>query len=458
LEVGFFTINMNTWTTAEVTYTNFKDPVVFLSLPDVPGETAEDGASTSLRINNTKLTYVDESTSYFQFDAKSFNVNTSFCTLANDFYTVADLTLSPSLIGWLVVEKGMFSIENRGFIIGTGTITLANSDIKGDPTNHHTIHTPMCFGDVQCTIDVDAPNILTIAQIQTLRVNRYMLIRGISRSVTSVTYALQPHDSLDLNGYVVPPPGEDFAWILFERGVTISCIENLAIESYRYGLSSNKVSVTYANTFTEPPAIFGQIQTLNGRDSVGLRAFNLDVNGGDFITQEDKCAKEETIHVFAEQTSVLIIGRISTIGSTKCGATFNGTAAPSFSPTASPTTTPTSRPTAVPTASPTSSPTAAPTAEPSAVPTAVPSETPTMTPSFSPTASPTTTPTSEPTAVPTASPTSSPSAAPTAEPSAVPTAVPSETPTMTPSFSPTASPTTTPTSRTYRSAHGKPDE
>jgi len=117
IEVGFFTVLQDVWTTVEVTYTKFKDPVVFLSLPDVPGETSDDGASMAVRVNATKLTYVDDSTSSFEFQALSQNVNNSFCTFLDTFYTPADITLSPSFIGWLVAERGMFSLSDKRFII-----------------------------------------------------------------------------------------------------------------------------------------------------------------------------------------------------------------------------------------------------------------------------------------------------------------------------------------------------
>ena len=89
LEVGFFTITASGWTTVETTYRNFKDPVVFLSLPNLAGDTSNDGQPMSLRIRNAQLTVVDDSLSYFQFEAKSYNVNSSFCTTSH-FYTPAE--------------------------------------------------------------------------------------------------------------------------------------------------------------------------------------------------------------------------------------------------------------------------------------------------------------------------------------------------------------------------------
>ena len=38
LEVGFFWITPDNFTTVHATYNNFKDPVVFLSMPQVEGE------------------------------------------------------------------------------------------------------------------------------------------------------------------------------------------------------------------------------------------------------------------------------------------------------------------------------------------------------------------------------------------------------------------------------------
>eukprot|EP00341_Mesodinium_pulex_P009461 CAMPEP_0116962924 /NCGR_PEP_ID=MMETSP0467-20121206/47594_1 /TAXON_ID=283647 /ORGANISM="Mesodinium pulex, Strain SPMC105" /LENGTH=210 /DNA_ID=CAMNT_0004651433 /DNA_START=101 /DNA_END=730 /DNA_ORIENTATION=+ len=113
-------------------------------------------------------------------------------------------------------------------------------------------------------------------------------------------------------------------WMLFERGMDTNCIENLVIESFMYQVTYLKLSVTYINTFTQPPAIFGLLNSLIGQDSTGIRSFNLEVNSADFLTQEDKCRKEETSHVFEEVTAILVVGRAeSSANAVTCGATFN---------------------------------------------------------------------------------------------------------------------------------------
>lgn len=431
LEVGFFTISPDFWTTVETTYTNFLDPVVFLSLPNLPGNTPDVGQSMSLRVKDATLNRVDANTAYYSFQAKSLNASSKWC-LPN-FYTPSELDLPEIAIGWMVVEKGKFNISDKGFLIHSDMINLTNKFYKEEHVNQKVSYAPAtCDGGIQCALTVDnVATLLTIAQLQTTRFNTFLLLRGNRRAVDHVVYMLTPADSSSDFGYSFPDPGEEFAWMLFETGVTIACSEDLAIESFIRNTNSVLITLNYANTYTLAPALYGMVMTISGRDSVGLRAFNQGVNSANYIIQEDKCAKSETNHGGFESTAILIIGSTVSVGSTLCGATFNEVApsraptpTPTVEPTPLPTVTPTNVPTAVPTHIPTLEPTANPTVAPTVEPTPTPTYVPTPQPSVEPTNHPTTGPTYEPSTAPTAVPTESPTPGPTAEPStATPTAL-----------------------------------
>ena len=335
MEVGFFSISPNEWRLVGTTYTNFTDPVVFLSLPNLAGETSHEGKSMSLRVRNTKLTYVNRNTKYFEFEARSYDVNDSTCTRVNEFYTPADVTIPNSFIGWLAVERGMFNVSHKAFIINTDVINRTNVNDSTDPRNRFKSFSQngACNFGQNCRMD-SSDNLLTIAQLQTTRYERFLLLRGVGTGRRFVVYVLTPHDSLEAANFYIPSPGEAYAWMLFEEGLEVTCVEDLVIETYRYDVTATKISVTYANTFLIPPALFGMVFSLHGRDSVGLRGFNVGVNGADFITQEDKCTDAETEHTSSEDAGVLVIGRTAVSGTTVCGAVFN---VPTLLPTPFPT-------------------------------------------------------------------------------------------------------------------------
>jgi hypothetical protein len=388
MEIGFFLIIPDVWTSLETTYTNFTDPVVFLSLPNLAGDTSSEGKSTSLRVNNTLLTYVSNDEKLFTFEAKSLSVNDSYCTTI-DNYTPGDLQLNSSFIGWLVVERGKFNISHKAFIIQTDVINRTNVNDSTDPKNSFKSFTQLGICDYgnNCKLD-NADIILTMAQLQTTRYDRFLLLRAIGAGKRFVVYVLTPHDSLDDANFLIPSPGENYAWMLFEAGLRVTCVENLVLETYMQQVTYLKLQLFYANTFTVAPAVFGMVQTLLGRDSLGLRAFNIDTSSSNFITQEDKCSDPETQHTTEETAAILVIGRTA-MGDTVCGATFNDNQ-PSAFPTAEPSLEPSAAPSAAPTLlTPTSAPSSAPSLDPSSAPSNAPSLAPSARPSNDPTLRPT---------------------------------------------------------------------
>ena len=418
LEVGFFYISQKHWSNVLATYTNWTDPVVFLSLPNLAGNYATNGTSVSLRIDKAKLTFVNKNYKTYAFQAKSYQANDSYCSTGY-YYTYDQTHLNDSFIAWMVVERGLFNVSNKAFGINKDKINRTNvNDTASNPYNFRKSFLPTgCFGSVlaPCTLTVSDTNLIgSIAQLQTLNYPRFLLLRGagVPFARRFARYLLLPHDSANMANYYIPDPGETYAFMLFQANTLLNCIENLAIETYLYQVNYLKKDILYSNTYKALPGIFGQIMTDAGRDSVGLRSFSPTFNGNSFITQEDECFDQETIHVNNEQVAILIIGQIATVGSTTCGMIFNQ---------AAPTTSPSATPSAIPSTSPTARPSASPSAIPSSArPSATPSNSPgTFTPSSS-------VPSSSPSAVPSSA---LPSARPTASPSAFPTRFPSLRPT-----------------------------
>jgi hypothetical protein len=468
MEIGFFQIVQSSWTSISATYTNFSDPVVFLSLPNLAGQTSSDGKPMSLRVKDAKLTYVNHDLKTYSFAARSYSVNDTYCTFKNLYYTPADLLIPSSFIGWLVVERGMYNISHKGFIIQTDAINRTNVNDSTDKRNQFKSFAPslVCNFGQNCKLD-NVALILTIAQLQTTRYSRFLLLRALAVGKRFVVYVLTPHDSLSNANFLIPSPGENYAWMLFENGLKVTCVENLIIETFKVGVTYIKANVNYGVSFTVPPAVFGMVQTLLGRDSLGLRVFNLGLTSSDFITQEDKCTDSETQHTTTEQAALLVIGQ-SGSGTIICAARYSDTrpseaptAMPSTSkaPSAKPSSAPSSKPSAAPSQVPTGltgNPSISPTAAPSTVPSAKPSAAPSAEPSAAPSAIPSTKPSTGPTSVPSAAPSAEPSAEPSAAPSAIPSTKPSTGPTSVPSAAPSAEPSAEPTAEPTEAPTAKP--
>lgn len=348
MEIGFFYIYQNKWTRVEATYKNFTDPLVFLSLPNLAGETNFDGYPMSLRVRNTRLQYQNLNYKNYSFEAKSYGANdTPYCSQWKT-YSPSKLILAPSFISWLVVERGMFNVSHHAFNINWDKINRTNVNDSSDARNRRRSFTMTgCFGSAVANCawsnSFDATNLVAISQIQTTRFDRFLLLRGFSVFRRAVIFILTPQDSLQALNYLIPDPGEIYGFVIFEQGLRVTCVENLVIETYKYQVNYVKQNLHYANSFLIPPGVFGMVNTLLGRDSLGLRAFNVGVNSSDFITQEDQCLDDETTHENFETAAILIVGQTK-VGKTVCGAVYNNnqpTSMPSFAPTNSPTSAPT---------------------------------------------------------------------------------------------------------------------
>jgi hypothetical protein len=396
MEVGFFTVYTDSWTSVEATYRNFSDPVVFLSLPQLSA-----ALSLSLRVNNTRLQALPDGLSRYSFEARSYGVSDEYCntSLYNEWPT--DLILQSVPIGWLVVERGMFNVSHRAFIVQTDSITRSTA-LSGDTVNVFKSSAPndVCNYGENCKFN-DVTKLVTIAQLQTTRYARFLLLRSAGTTKRTVTYILLPHDSVNPQNFVIPYPGEAYAWILFENDLSVSCLENLVIETREYTVRDVYKRIVFQNSFTAPPVLFGMVNSLFGGDSLGLRSFNVSTNTADFVTQEDRCSDKETAHTNEEKAAILLIGTAA-VGSVRCGATFSfmtptvvPSARPSLHPSAPPSAYPTT--TAAPSLSPSAAPSAAPTAAPTLLPTPLPTAQPSVQPSVEPTLHPSAAPTGQPT-------------------------------------------------------------
>jgi hypothetical protein len=319
IEGGFVFAGDAEWVTVSTIVTSFIDAAAFVSLPDISGETSDEGYPAIARIRNVV------STGQVSFDVKLYQANDSFCLKTWHVPQAIDPPLS---LSWLVVERGAFNLTGQTFMIGDGEISRA---VKApyDTSNRHTFMFPT--GCVSASKSCEYPagsDVGIITQLQTTVNERILITRvfsssGISQN-NSVILVLQTHDSPDSTYYVVSSP-EQLAFMTFINDIQVSCKAGLSFETAKYdGVTHFKTDVEFKNTYILPPGLYGTIGTARSlADSTGLRAFSRTVQGSSFITQEDQCFDRETQHTTGELVYTFVVGELSNQSCTVCRAVFS---------------------------------------------------------------------------------------------------------------------------------------
>eukprot|EP00603_Paraphysomonas_imperforata_P011444 CAMPEP_0114456714 /NCGR_PEP_ID=MMETSP0104-20121206/3777_1 /TAXON_ID=37642 ORGANISM="Paraphysomonas imperforata, Strain PA2" /NCGR_SAMPLE_ID=MMETSP0104 /ASSEMBLY_ACC=CAM_ASM_000202 /LENGTH=812 /DNA_ID=CAMNT_0001629213 /DNA_START=163 /DNA_END=2601 /DNA_ORIENTATION=- len=504
MEIGGTSADDVSWVTTSSTL-SFTSPSVFVSLP-----TTEEKFSSSLTIRiRNKVVGGDGRVS---FDTRVYQPNDTDCS--KEWYTPEFLP-NPLLLTWVVAEDGAYNFSNEFLFIGQDAISHP-SESSSNYDNFKDIYYPTGCGPTlqqdMCMFPTDANVSLgTVAQLQTLVHNRFLLARALRVGVGFAKFMLSSHESTDPY-YKVLEEEETLSYMAFRSSLALSCsgggllVESIAMQ----GVTAEPVQLSYKHPYELRPSVFGIISSYNGQNPVGMASFGGSVSSSYFMVLEDQCADEEIVHPNAEDITALIIGEVrgQTVTAEDCaiffrspysyspslpptpapsveGDTNSPTTAPSPAPTSQPSislqpsprpsprpsrmpsVSPTTTPSALPSSVPSSLPTDVPTLMPSTAPTDIPTSSPTALPSMMPTPvptvpgatnSPSAGPTTLPTAMPSFSPSFSPSAEPTLEPSYVPSSPPSVLPTVFPTESPSAAPSFTPTTLPSSSPSSPPTE
>mmetsp|Transcript_21247 Transcript_21247/g.35782 ORF Transcript_21247/g.35782 Transcript_21247/m.35782 type:complete len:703 (-) Transcript_21247:179-2287(-) len=455
MEIGGTSADDVSWVTTSSTL-SFTSPSVFVSLP-----TTEEKFSSSLTIRiRNKVVGGDGRVS---FDTRVYQPNDTDCS--KEWYTPEFLP-NPLLLTWVVAEDGAYNFSNEFLFIGQDAISHP-SESSSNYDNFKDIYYPTGCGPTlqqdMCMFPTDANVSLgTVAQLQTLVHNRFLLARALRVGVGFAKFMLSSHESTDPY-YKVLEEEETLSYMAFRSSLALSCsgggllVESIAMQ----GVTAEPVQLSYKHPYELRPSVFGIISSYNGQNPVGMASFGGSVSSSYFMVLEDQCADEEIVHPNAEDITALIIGEVrgQTVTAEDCAIFFRSpySYSPSLPPTPAPsvegdTNSPTTAPSPAPTSQPSISlqpsprpsprpsrmPSVSPTTTPSALPSSVPSSLPTDVPTLMPSTAPTDIPTSSPTALPSVMPTPVPTVpgatnSPSAEPTTLPTAMPSPSPSFNPS-------------------------
>jgi hypothetical protein len=321
MEIGYTVLDDSHWVSIAGSFTNFIDPVVFLSLPNIPGDTSQQGYAASVRVDNATLTRANAYYSEFTWRSKIYLTNDSACS--KRWYTPRPID-PPIALSWMIVERGAWNLSSQFFFVNKGPISRADDSLFSyNLINQENVYNCEVY-DAACRFPgyVTVDNIGALTQIQTLVYDRFLLVRAYALNRRQGIYLLTPHDSAD-PAYYAMPAAETMAYMHFQGGVSVTCRESVTIETSLHRVTHFKQSIPYRHNFTVPPGVFGMVASILGQDSVGLRSFDRGNSGASFITQEDKCFDEETNHTSEEFVSIFVAGAVSETSAFKCDIVHN---------------------------------------------------------------------------------------------------------------------------------------
>lgn len=341
MEMGFLRVDNLGWVSA-TTSEAFDQPIIFASLPDIDGETHEDGYPVTIRVNDRSEN--DDGT--FSFSLRAYLTDDEYCS--DEWYTPQPID-PPLLIAWMVVERGAYNVSGHYFFSDTAFLSRENRilDETSGSSDVHTVDYPTgCYEDdvnERCAFPdrlvPEDKDIGAITTIQTLNYDRFMHVRANFVARRFLKIFLDPHDSEDDSYYSLETP-EKVGYLVFERGIAIQCCENMTFETEVFiGITSTYVEYTYINQYSYAPGIFGMFITYASKtDATGLRVFDRTAENTRLITQEDQCVEEQTIHTAEETAAMFVAGQSNITGNTTCFIKFTPpdvTNAPTMAPTSS---------------------------------------------------------------------------------------------------------------------------
>jgi len=325
LEINFMTVSSGGWSSAVTQFDGFDDPLVFVSLPPVPGATHDDGYPTSLRLQNIH----QDVSGYTHFEAKLYLPDDANCTMSG-FYTPEPT--GNMQVAWAVVEKGAFSLEGYYFFAFTGSVWRIHQTLSSSSVDFVTVMYPTgctdpynLAGQCKYSTALTSKNISAIAQIQSLNNDVFLLMRAKVVQTSKIVLLMQTHDSTDERYYKLKY-NETVAILTFQKNIAIACIEKLSFETAKYGnVTSRPIPYEYIfDDYIYAPGTFGMLLSMESLvDSTGLRVFDHSTASAKVITQEDKCGDSETTHTTAESMGLLVVGERATASSIVCLVYYN---------------------------------------------------------------------------------------------------------------------------------------
>ena len=346
MEIGFIGLTDTMWYNITTTTTNFRDDrnySVFLSLPEYGGSTHSDGFPLVSRLRGSPVRNLVDNT--LSFEARLIQPNDSACSKQ---FTIPQPLTEVIPMPWMIVQDGVYNMSGNMFQIDARYMGRDNSVIlyEDKPYLYHNRvilnYTSGCYDDdpdEPCHYEPSDPaeinrcdtwfncekywlHLGALTQIQT-DINRFdndtmwLTVRSRNVYVDRIELLMSPHsvgpDSPYYRTYETLVP-ELVSYFVYEQDVRIRCVEGLHMETkVDYPVTSDAKNVGFYFDYDYPPALFGMLGSLRSvNDAATLRVLNKSEVVVFYITQEDQCYDQETMHTSNESAFSFVVGKSET--------------------------------------------------------------------------------------------------------------------------------------------------
>jgi len=259
----------------------------------------------------------------FTFEFKLVFPNDSYCS-KEWFVPTTPPTPVYLDVAWMLGPEGAYNLLmnhtdenfNTNFIIGSGEITRASAEPIATNSNGNAIQLTYPTGCVTeedyCTVHELAGCIQQLqTSVNTVDNGRdlFLSVRAWQVKLRSVWFVLVPHDSHDASYFEITTP-ETVAYVVFPTESFAVCHDGLTFETRTFfNVTSYPIALDYVFEYDYAPGVFGMLGSVHSFvDSTTLSVYDRTTTNSIFITKEDQCTTEQTVHTTKETVHVLIVG------------------------------------------------------------------------------------------------------------------------------------------------------
>ena len=131
LEGGYTSVGDQEWVSVSSSSSSFINASVFVSLPNIPGEWANESFPAIARVRN-----VVTSGGAVSFETRLYQANDSLCSQE---WHVPE-AIAPMSLSWMIAEHGAYDVDGHYFMVGSDSIT--KTDDSTDNVNFPRIDFP----------------------------------------------------------------------------------------------------------------------------------------------------------------------------------------------------------------------------------------------------------------------------------------------------------------------------
>jgi hypothetical protein len=236
IEAGFTSVGDQDWTVVSTSITSFTSASVFVSLPGIPGATANVSFPATARVRNVVVT----AGVGVSFETRLYQPNGSSCE--QGAWRIPE-EIAPVTLSWMVAERGAFNVSGHMITVGSGNVS--KTDDTYDIINFPRIDFPTgCAGLTAVCAYPSGTDVGVILQIQTLVYDRMLIPRARVVGLRFFRAFLQVTGTIGLSDHSMPIP-ERVGFMSFSSDLSLSCVERFTLQASEMELTDQKQSLLF---------------------------------------------------------------------------------------------------------------------------------------------------------------------------------------------------------------------